>query len=75
MKDVATIPGYYTIYEAAEVIGVTHSQVARYIRNGELPASVVGNAKLLEQEVVHKFRRKPVGNPQFRKHAKGAGKN
>lgn len=62
----ASIPGYYTIYEAADVIGVSHSQVARYIRNGDLPAQTVGNTRLIEQEAVHKFQRKPVGNPQFR---------
>ncbi len=66
----ATIPGYYTISEAAEVIGVSHSMVTRYIRSGQLPAINIGLQKLIEQEAVHKFERKPVGNPQFRERSK-----
>lgn len=63
----ATLPGYYTIYEAAEVIGVSHSQVTRYVKDKLLPAVELGHQKLIEQEAVHKFQRPPVGNPQFRK--------
>lgn len=70
MSDMATLPGYYTVYEAAEVIGVSHSQVTRYIKAGLLPAHELGLQKLIEQEAVHKFKRNPVGNPQFRKSAK-----
>ena len=71
----ATIPGYYTVYEAAEIIGVSHSQVSKYIRNGQLPATPLGHQKLIEQEAVHKFQRPPVGNPQFRKKSEEISEN
>lgn len=63
----ATLPGYYTVYEAAQVIGVSHSQVTRYIKANLLPAVGLGHQKLIEQEAVHKFRKPPVGNPNFRR--------
>ena len=63
----AIIPGYYTMDEAAEVIGVSASQVSRYITGGKLSAIDLGGQKLLEQQAVHKFERTPVGNPAFRR--------
>ena len=67
MTAIATLPGYYTLYEAAEIVGVSHSQMSRYIRQNLLKAIELGHQKLIEQEAVHKFRRPPVGNPAFRK--------
>lgn len=66
----ATIPGYYTIEEAASVIGVSPSQVSRYISSGKLSAVDLGRQKLIEQQEVHTFQRVPVGNPAFRKASK-----
>ena len=63
----ATLPGYYTISEAAVVIGVSHSQCARYVREGILPAVNLGHNKVIEQQAVHQFKRPPRGNPDFRK--------
>lgn len=63
----ATIPGYYTIAEAAEVIGISYAQVARYVQKNELKAIDLGHQKLIEQSVVHQFKRRPVGNPAFQK--------
>lgn len=68
----ATIPGYYTIDEAAEVIGVSRSQVSRYISAGHLQALDLGHQKLIEQQEVHRFERIPVGNPKFREQRKKA---
>jgi excisionase family DNA binding protein len=67
MTDMATLPGYYTVYEAAQVIGVSHSQVTRYIKSKLLEAVELGHQKLIEQEAVHKFQKPSVGNPNFRK--------
>ena len=62
-----TIPGYYTIAEAAEVLNRSESQVSRYIKNGQLTAVHLGNQYLIEQVAVHQFTPRPRGNPNFRK--------
>lgn len=63
----ATLAGYYTIAEAANVLGVSHSLVARYIRDDRLPATDLGGQKIIEQSRVHEFKRNPPGNPNFRR--------
>jgi len=67
MQAVSAIPGYYTVEEAAAVIGVSHSQVTRYIADGKLEAKPVGQQYLIEQLAAHNFVRPPRGNPLFRK--------
>lgn len=65
----AAIPGYLTVYEAAEVIGVSHSQCTRYIAEGLLDAADLGHQKLIREEDAKAFNRPPKGNPQFKKAA------
>ncbi len=65
-----SIPGFYTMREAAEVIGCDVSQITRYIRNKQIPGDAVkdlGHQKLIEQYAVHQFTRRPRGNPNFQK--------
>jgi len=66
----ATVPGYYTMDEAADVLKVSVSQISRYISAGRMPAIDLGRQKLIEQHVVHTFEKPPIGNPQFRERAK-----
>lgn len=61
----SSIPGYLTISEAAEVIGVDGSQVRRYCIDGKLPAVKVGKSWLIKREDVKKFDRPPMGNPNL----------
>ena len=63
----STLPGYYTIGEAAVILKRDHSQVSRYIRQGLLPAIDLGHQKVIEQAAVHEFAPPPRGNPEFRK--------
>lgn len=60
-----TIPGYYTIDEAAAVIGVSGCQVTRYIHDGRIKAINLGRQWLIEQQEVHQFQRPRRGNPNF----------
>ncbi len=62
-----TIPGYYTIQEAADVLGKSRSMVCRYVTQELLPAKNLGNQMLIEQSEVHTFVPPPRGNPAFRK--------
>lgn len=65
----SAIPGYYTVQEAADVIGVSHVQVTRYIADKRLPCVKIGRNMLIEQKSVHDFERPLRGNPDFRKQA------
>jgi excisionase family DNA binding protein len=67
MKDMATLPGYYTTAEAGSVLGRDPSQVWRYIKAGLLPAINVGAQWLIEQAPVHEFVPPPRGNPLLRR--------
>lgn len=62
-----SIPGYLTTDEAAERIGVDASQVRRYCLAGLLDARKAGNRWMIPAKQVRKFKRPPVGNPNFRK--------
>lgn len=70
MSDMSQLPGYLTAYEAADRIGVSHSQITRYVSNGQLPSMRVGNVILIPESSVQHFIRPPVGNPEFRKKKK-----
>ena len=56
-----------TAYEAADVIGVSHSQVTRYVAAGSLPAKRIGPTILIAEEDAKKFVKPSKGNPNFRK--------
>lgn len=59
------IAGYYTVHEAVQVIGRSHSMICRYVRDGLLPAKRIGSQLLIEQSEAHKFTPRPRGNPGF----------
>jgi excisionase family DNA binding protein len=64
MNAVATtnrIPGYIGLVEAAKIIGVSHSQVWRYISNGLLDAIEIGGTYLVKQADAKRFRRPKPG--------------
>lgn len=67
MSNVSSIPGYLTIAEAAESIGVDGSQVRRYCLDGKLPAVKVGNQWMIKSKDVKAFDRPPMGNPNLLK--------
>lgn len=63
MKLVSAIPGYLTMQEAAERLGIVHSGVARYVRKGRLPCAQIGQQKLIPEKAISDFERRPVGRP------------
>ena len=60
------IPGYISLQEAAAIIGVSHSQVWRYIDKGLLNSLEIGGTHLVKRKDVCGFKRPPRGNPAFR---------
>jgi hypothetical protein len=61
-----TIPGYVRLEQAAEIIGVSHASVWRYIQEGLLDALKIGNTHLVKESDARKFERPPLGRPPFR---------
>ena len=61
------IPGYFTASEAASKIGVSHTQVTRYIKNKLIKFVKVGSQYLIPEDAAKTFERPQVGNPNFRK--------
>ena len=59
------IQGLLTVYEAAEIIGVSHAQVTRYVRQGMLPANRVSQTILIDEQAARDFQRPPRGNPKL----------
>ena len=59
-----TLPGYVDINTAADLIGVHHSTVWRYIRDGRLDAVRVATIYLVKSKDVRKFRRPKMGRPR-----------
>lgn len=66
----SAIPGYLEISEAALRLHKSYPQVAKYVRDGDLPCVKVGSTKLIPENAVDKFKPRPVGNPDFQKQKK-----
>lgn len=64
---ICEVPGYVTVRQAAKTLDVSHSQVTRYIKKGLLPSVPAGNQKLIPAAKVKRFKKPPVGNPNFGK--------
>lgn len=59
------LPGHVDLYRAAEIIGVSHAQVTRYIQDGKLNAIRLGRDYLVKESDAKKFVRPKRGNPTF----------
>ena len=59
-----TLDDYVTTHEAAEIIGVSHSQVTRYCASGDLPSIRPGHEVLIKRRDAKRFKRPRRGNPQ-----------
>lgn len=71
----SNIPGFLTVYEAAKRLGVSHSQVTRYIHNDLLAATKIGQQMLIPEISLSVFKRPPRGNPAFLRKKKKSLKN
>lgn len=65
MIEMATFPGYYTIQEAAPLLGVSEAQVTRYCNEEKLKAIFTGTQWFIEQAAVHTFKKPRRGNPNW----------
>jgi excisionase family DNA binding protein len=69
MSDGVTIPGlpgYVSVKEAAEMLGVSDKRVYQYVMAGRLPARRIGHMLILPVEEVRRFRPQPSGRARTR---------
>ena len=59
--EIPNLPGYVSIKEAADILGVSDKRVYQYVRAGRLPAQRVGNILILPVEEVRQFKPSPSG--------------
>src|SRR5581483_5869490 len=59
--DIPNLPGYVSIKEAAEILGVSDKRVYQYVMSGRLPAQRVGHILILPTEDVKRFKPGPSG--------------
>ena len=59
--DIPNLPGYVSIKEAADILGVSDKRVYQYVRAGRLPAQRVGHILILPIEAVKQFKPSPSG--------------
>src|SRR5438270_2854574 len=61
INEFPNVPGYVSIKQAAEMLGITDKRVYRYIDLGRLPAFKSGGVFLLSEEDVKRFKLNPPG--------------
>lgn len=61
INDFPDVPGYVSIKQAAQMLGITDKRVYRYIDIGRLPAYKSGGAFLLAVEDIKQFKLNPPG--------------
>src|SRR5260370_9676218 len=59
--DIPNLPGYVSIKEAADLLGVSDKRVYQYVRAGRLPAQRIGHILTLPLEEVKRFKPSPSG--------------
>src|SRR6266516_1858504 len=59
--DIPNLPGYISIKEAADMLGVSDKRVYQYVMSGRLPAQRVGHILILPIEEVKRFKPSPSG--------------
>lgn len=59
--NIPTLPGYVSIREAAEILGVTDKRVYQYVRAGRLSAQRIGHILIVPEQEVRQFRPSPSG--------------
>jgi excisionase family DNA binding protein len=60
-NDIPNLPGYVSIKEAADMLGVSDKRVYQYVRTGRLSAQRVGHILILPTEEINKFKPSPSG--------------
>jgi excisionase family DNA binding protein len=58
------VPGYVSVKEAAEMLGLSPRTVYDYIEEGRLPSARLADVIAIPIEEIKKFKREPSGRPR-----------
>lgn len=58
------LPGYVSIKEAAQMLGISDKRVYEYVDEGRLPSMWAADVIMIPQEAVQKFKRRSSGRPR-----------
>ncbi len=64
--EIPNLPGYVSIKEAADLLGVSDKRVYQYVRAGRLSAQRIGHILILPIEEVKQFKPSPTGRVRTR---------
>src|SRR5260370_16919460 len=64
--EIPNLPGYVSIKEAADMLGVSDKRVYQYVRAGRLSAQRIGHILILPIEEVKHFKPSPTGRVRTR---------
>ena len=64
--EIPNLPGYVSIKEAADMLGVSDKRVYQYVRAGRLSAQRIGHILILPIEEVKQFKPSPTGRVRTR---------
>jgi excisionase family DNA binding protein len=64
--EIPNLPGYVSIKEAADLLGVSDKRVYQYVRAGRLSAQRIGHILILPIEEVKQFKPSPTGRMRTR---------
>src|SRR6266567_9231672 len=64
--DIPNLPGYVSIKQAADILGVSDKRVYQYVRAGRLPAQRVGHILIIPVEAVSRFKPGPSGRVRMK---------
>src|SRR5258708_28631125 len=59
--EIPNLPGYVSIKEGRDLLGVSDKRVYQYVRAGRLPAQRIGHILILPIEEVKRFKPSPSG--------------
>src|SRR2546421_3266473 len=62
--DFSDLAVYISVKEAAQILGLSHKRIYRYIEANRLPARKLGRDYILPKEAVTNFKLKTVGRPR-----------
>src|SRR5216683_127123 len=59
-----TLPGYVSIKEAAQILGISDKRVYEYVDEGRLPSMWAADVIMIPIDEVKKFKRRSSGRPR-----------
>ena len=66
LRPLSPVPGYLSVKEAAQLIGVSHRTLYGYVKAGKLKASCIGSTIVVDAQAIHEYHRRAPGRLRTR---------